>query len=324
MATYDKDKAADAFLAGIEAASGRKRALDERLADIEEPLKIAIVRAKGPDIDLNLALLEVEVVEIEDLLEVTRLLATDLRALIKDKETLARLRLVLSTAARMLSDMRDDLARSSKRCDQLIEDSESGLKKSQQTEEAALRGLAQLQRWQRLDAESLARVLAQSRTILDQAHEAVATRDLKALERARAAFDRLPHRIQRGTLDGGRQRVERWRLATLGKGLGAEVDRGLSEEAQQLTVRLDAFEADVVRLEQMLGAIARLHIPEVDARKAAKVLGVGTEQAAALGRIIDLAAPAVLERSLDAFLRKQKSLLAGKAALALLRKAKLI
>jgi hypothetical protein len=320
----DLPPALEAFITATDTVIQRKRELDARLAEIEPAMNAAIARNQGPLIDVQRALLEAEDTEIEELLEQIRLVANDLHQLTKDKVIVARFRSVLGQSARLISDARDDLAWSHKRCDRLLEDAETGLKRSLQTEEAALRGLAQLQRLQRLDEESLVKTLAQARLIVGKAHEAVAARDTTLLEQQRAALDRLPIRIQRDNLALCRTRIERWCKAMLGKGLGADVDSSLLEEAQQLSDRLRTLEADdLVALERLVRTMSTLQVPAFDARKAAQVLGLDAGQAARLGKAIERA-PAALEKALDSFLREQKSGLVGKTAIGLLRKARLL
>lgn len=324
MAKPDPDPLFDAFVQRVVDASNRKIELDKRLADIEPMLGRAIEKADGPTLDVHRARLEVETVEIEEQLEALRLFLAELRDFLKDKAKLARRRDMLHPVANEISTLRSELARDAKRCDQLLEDADAALKKSFETEEAAQRSLVQLQRWQRLAEASLATTLASARRLVGLAHEAVLARDAQALAQRRAEYDRLPYRIQRDALSQCSARLVRWRSATLGKGLGEAVDRGLREEIGQLEEKLKTFEADLLALERLTAALAKLQIPVLDAKKAAQVLGLGSEQAARLGKALGASTTDTIERALDAFLKQQKAGLAGKAGLALLRKAKLI
>lgn len=324
MAKTDPDPAFDAFVQRVVDASNRKIELDKRLADVEPMLVRMIEAADGPAIDVQRALLDVETVEIEEQLEALRLLVVELQGFLKDKGRLASRKLMLHPVAKEISNLRGALARDAKRCDQLLEDADAALKKSFETEEAAQRSLVQLQRWQRLAEASLATTLASARSLVGLAHEAVLARDAQALAQRRAEYDRLPYRIQRDALSQCSARLVRWRSATLGKGLGDAVDRGLLDEIGQLEEKLKTFEADLLALERLTAALAKLQIPAFDAKKAAQVLGLGSEQAARLGKALGASTTDTIERALDAFLKQRKAGLAGKAGLALLRKAKLI
>lgn len=324
MAKPDPDPAFDAFVQRVMDARDRKDALDERLEGIESLLQRVIGRADGPAIDVQRALLDVETVEIEEQLEALRLLVVELQGFLKEKAKLERRKLMLHPVAQEISTLRNDLARAAKRCDQLLEDADAALKRSLETEEAAQRSLVQLQRWQRLAENSLAETIVSARRLVEQAHEAVQARDAQALAQRRAELDRLPYRIQRDALAQCRARLVRWRATTVGKGLGDAVDRGLLEEVVQLEDRLKAFEADLLALERLIAAMAKLQIPALDAKKAVQVLGLEPDQAARLGKVLGASTAGTIERALDAFLKQQKAGLAGKAGLALLRKAKLI
>lgn len=324
MPKSDSDPAFDAFVQRVVDASNRKIELDKRLADVEPMLVRMIEAADGPAIDVQRALLDVETVEIEEQLEALRLLVVELQGFLKDKGMLASRKLMLHPVAKEISNLRGALARDAKRCDQLLEDADAAMKKSFETEEAAQRSLVQLQRWQRLAEASLAETIGSAQRLVEQAHEAVQARDAQALAQRRAEVDRLPYRIQRDVHAQCSARLVRWRAATLGKGLGEAVDRGLLEEIVQLEDRLKVFEADLLALERLIAVMAKLQIPALDAKKAAQVLGLGSDQATRLGKALGASTATTVERVLDAFLKQQKVGLAGKAGVALLRKAKLI
>lgn len=309
-----------------DALTKRKEAIDTQLGEIEPDLKKAIEQVDGPSVETYAAALRHEVTRVEDTLESARRILVDIHELQKDEAFVADNIIIVGTATRTVSKIRDDLTHASERCDGLLEAAEKARKDSLKTADHAQRGLAQLRMWQRQDEDRAKKIHAEAEAIAQKAMEAVEARDETALDAQRKAFDRLSIGVLKEEPARNRVRIQEWSDRSIGKGLGETVDRELKDEVKQLLAKVDDMEQRwIAPLEKLSAKVNAAVIAEIDARKAAQALQIDAKLAAKLGAVLNDTPAKGLEKALDAFVKQNKlGKLTGKQMLADLRKARLL
>ncbi len=310
--------------AGDKVAAHRRR-IDAKLGEILPGLKEAIDKSDGPAAETYAAALEHEQEQIQDALEQIRRIVSDLQTLKADKAFVAKNVVVLGTAAKVVSKLRDELTKLSEDGDTLLEKAELARKRSLGTAAHAQRGLAQLRMWLRQDENFAKETHDRADKIMFAVFAAVEARDEAALAAQQKAFDLLPTRVRAEDPQRNRQRIGEWAQRTIGKGLGAEADRELQSEAKELRDKVDEMERRWIEpLGRMQAKVMAAVIAEIDARKAAAAMGIDAALAPKLAKLLNDTASSQLERALETWRKANKLPGTGREMLAALRRAKLV